>query len=228
MVKECSNKNIVGPQHPDTISDVASSAEKKMKTNVAVTEDMVTLNIPRDVIDNSSRDRLKEYISLLTSPLFIPRRGEKKHFTYKNNGPSRSKIGFFSQQQAYYTGGRYYSYMLAVILSQYADVTFITDQIPPFIDDFKGWGKQPSIVVDENFAMDLNKNEFDQVIAVPFKSAEYAHKYTKKWEIPLVLLVFETPNFILDYRDGQDASEKYWTKNLKDAYKDFQRNGKKK
>lgn len=218
MAREYDSKNFVGRQNG---KELIQSQEKKIepKTNIKVTDDIVTLEIPRCIIDDSTQDALRKHIALLTSSLFIPRKNKKTYFSYKEkNVSARTRIAFFSQQLSYYTGGRYYSYMLAVTLAQYADVTFITDCDPPFKEDFKDWGSQPEIVIDENFAKDIKENEFDQIIAVPFKSAEYAYKYSKKWKLPLTLLVFETPNFILDYREGQDASEKYWTGTLQEAY----------
>ncbi len=214
MDREYASKNIVSP-----VQEVQAESPKQQQAKVEQTEDEILIRIPRLFFNEHSRTELRKLLTLLTSPLFLPKEGEIIRETYRPLLPKkgRTKIGFFSQQPPYYTGGRYYGFMMATLLAQFADVTMICNHRPPFAGDFKDWGNQVEVIVDEAFGQKVQENEFDIIIGTPFDSADFAYAYAGKWNIPLALMVFETPNFIHAYRGGADGSDALWNP-LKGAY----------
>lgn len=127
----------------------------------------------------------------------------------KNNFPH---IAFFIENKSHYTGGRYSLFHQAVLLSQFVNVTVVTNQKPVFYKDFKEYyNERFNLIISRNYLSSANENNFDIVVGVPLMSGEYATYYSDKWKIPLYLVIFESPNWIRLFRDGDDANEEYWS-----------------
>ena len=53
-------------------------------------------------------------------------------------------------------------------------------------------------------------NNFDVIVGVPQLSGQYATEYAKKWNLLLYLVIFESPNWVVQFRDGDDSTEEFW------------------
>lgn len=190
---------------------------QKKRAVIKKKADHIEIHLPNETFSDIAQHELHNLMSILSSPMFFP--SKKAKFNYNKTNNTKKNIAIFVRFLPYYSGGRYYSYLLAEYLAQDFNVTIVTNAEPPFKDDFKDWGNQPKIEIDENYGSTLSENKFDLIIGVPFKPVSFAYKYAKKWNLPLALLVFETPNFILKYRGGADSSKQNWLP-LKKFYND--------
>ena len=190
--------------------------KKKEIVSIRKTDKYTEIRLSNNLTAIHVKNKLKKILAIISSPLFFQNEilPDSEYRFLKNN---KLNIAIFCHFLPYYSGGRYYSYMLASFLSKFANVTIISDTESPYEDDFKEWKTKANIVVDENYGSTLFENDFDLVIGVPFEAAYHAHLYSKKWKIPLAMLVFETPNFIRKYRDGADSNEQLWNP-LKKVY----------
>jgi len=101
--------------------------------------------------------------------------------------------------------------MYALLLSQFTHVTWVTNDRPIFEKDFKGYNKDKfKIAVDRNFLYQSQEREFDIVIGTPVTGGSYAAAYAEKFNIPLYGILFESPNWISQYRESEDADESFW------------------
>ncbi len=124
-----------------------------------------------------------------------------------------TKIAIFMDQNSnYYTGGRYSIYQQAILLADYCHVTLVTDRTVPFQNDFESYSgfKKLVNIVDPSFCLKERRNSFDVVLGVPHASGVAAYEYSKKWNLPLIIYMFESPNFVKLYHDGPDSTEEYW------------------
>ena len=101
------------------------------------TDEYIEIKIPRNLTSIVARDKLKKLFSIISSPLFFPDENKTK-FNYKNSIKNdKINIAIFCHFLPYYSGGRYYSYILASFLSEFANVTIVSDTSPPYEKDFE-------------------------------------------------------------------------------------------
>lgn len=135
---------------------------------------------------------------------------------------NKIQVGIFLKNiRSHYSGGRYWSWLLGHILASdpNVQVTFVTNMAPPFGKSFELYNNNNiNIYVDElmSLGMYINYNIFDVVCGIPTEGGIFAEVYGRKWKIPNYLFLFESPNFIRDYRNGSDGTEQYW-KSYKDS-----------
>lgn len=186
---------------------------------VTVTKNDSKLEIQIDlkyIQDTPNFDILK-LLSLLISPMFTNKnkiqikKSIRTEKTNINNGFPH--VAFFIEDMGHYTGGRYSSWLNATILSQFTKVTVITNNKPIFIKDFGDYinnNKNFHYIIDSKYLVDNKSNDFDVIVGVPNISGQFATDYAKKFKLPLHLVIFETPNWIREYRDGVDATDDFW------------------
>jgi len=120
------------------------------------------------------------------------------------------RIVIFCENKSF-SGGRYYTLFVACALSLLGHkVTFVTDRLPIFVNDFKDVPGYNNIewFIDHNCNYNLRGQ--DLVISVPKKVGMLGYKYSLEHGIPLYAIIFETPNFVSKYRKGDDSYEEYW------------------
>jgi len=208
-------KNFVGGlESKGSIQAVSGSVEELDQRPTVHIEDADTefiLRIPKAFLEETDSHQLREIISLVTSRLFLPLPNEPQFLTYGNQHVAPKKCAIFMQHMPHYTGGRYSVYLWAVILSQFMDVTLITNAHHPFEKDFEGYNLSNfHLVIDTRWGQDIAQNDFDFVIGVPNLSGQFAMAYSQRFDIPCYLILFESPNFVSEYREGEDSTEGYW------------------
>ena len=119
-----------------------------------------------------------------------------------------------------YTGGRYYGWMNAKILAKAGfNVYVYTNKLPPFYDDFEienyNNGNFVTFVDPEFNINNLNVTNFDYVVGEPYHTGVMAVEYGKKCKAKIINYIYETPNFIKEYRTGDDTNEGFWTPHKK-------------
>jgi glycosyltransferase involved in cell wall biosynthesis len=94
-------------------------------------------------------------------------------------------------------------------------VTIVTDRLPKFLDDLKYIEVEDRIefvegekCLETNWLMKSTMNNIDVVIATP-RIYEAFH-YAKKWGCTCYAFLLETPNYVSQFRGGQDSTEVYW------------------
>lgn len=132
-------------------------------------------------------------------------------------GGSAKPIGIFMEGAHHYTGGRYYIYYLAAMIAQYYPVVFYTDMLPKFAPDFARYVEgNPNfeIVINDrmNFGHIANfEKRHDVVIGAPRQGGEIAQAYKRVVpHVKCIAVIFETPNYVSAFRDGNDGNEDYW------------------
>lgn len=128
------------------------------------------------------------------------------------------RVAILLDNGGYYTGGGYYAWSLAKILAEKprVEVTVITD-----VDVTSGFVYARGDVLPRGnklkvqfFRGDMDRwddqDYYDLVIGTPPFLGGAAVEYAKKRGSKTALLVYETPNYISQYRDGIDGAEDYW------------------
>ncbi len=136
----------------------------------------------------------------------------------KKINKSKIQIGIFMKNiTTHYSGGRYWAWLLGHILAQdkRVQVTFVTNELPPFGNSFDAYKNSNLFVyLDKldvwNMGQKIPRNYFDYVLGIPIEGGISAQQYANKWSLPFYLLLFESPNFIREYRNGPDASDAQW------------------
>ena len=213
-----STKNFVGGVEPEAsaqaLGSVAGSVDDMDQRPTVQIDDVGTefiLRIPKAFLEETNSHQLREIISLATSRLFLPLPSEPQFLTYSDRHTAPKKCAIFMQQMPHYTGGRYSVFLWAVVLSQFMDVTLITNAHHPFEKDFDDYNLSNfHLVVDTRWGQDIAQNDFDFVIGVPNLSGQFAMAYSQRFNIPCYLILFESPNFVSEYREGEDSTEGYW------------------
>jgi len=182
--------------------------------NLVNNDEIFSITLTKKFINKSNRTEIQNLLSLASSPMFlkIPNENEVGFGEFHPTIKEKSNIVIFMDMLHHYTGGRYSIFQQAVLLGEHFGVTLVTDKKPPFVNDFKsysGFGNV-KIVVDPNWLQSYNKNPFDLVIGIPNVSAQYAHEYAKKFRLPFYCYMFESPNYVSEFRDGVDATEEFW------------------
>ncbi len=193
------------------VLDVADVTDDGLDIKIEELTTAFRLTIPKRYLERTDSHRLGQLIRLATSPLFMPLPSEKQYLNYGPERKARS-CGIWMEQMAHYTGGRYSMYLLGVVLSQFMDVTIVTNMPAPFEGDFSDYDlSQFQRVVDTRWGMDVSENTFDFVVGVPNIGGQFAKSYAERFGIPCYLVLFESPNFKREtYPDGRDATEDYW------------------
>lgn len=115
-----------------------------------------------------------------------------------------------------YTGGGFYMWQTAKMLSELpmAHVTVFTDvpqvQFPYLQTDVISFGDKLSLAYDKDLANWQSSSVFDLVVAQPPVCGGAATSYAASRGAKSLLVVYETPNYIAQYRKGQDTGNKYW------------------
>jgi glycosyltransferase involved in cell wall biosynthesis len=132
---------------------------------------------------------------------------------------NKIQIGIFMKHiSQHYSGGRYWAWLLGHILAQHPDiqVTFVTNIKPPFGESFKDYDTS-NLFIYESDPKNLYRmgdripiNIFDYIVGVPQEGGNSAMHYADKWGMPFYAMLFESPNFIRDYRTGSDSTDEAW------------------
>jgi len=125
-------------------------------------------------------------------------------------------IGIWMNNVSHYSGGRVHILLMAYNLAEMGHkVTIVTDNLPRFLGDLKFYNVGDRIeyvfgdqMLDSNWLTKEPANNMDIVIATP--RIYEAFYYAKKWNLPCYAFLLETPNFVSQYRGGQDSTEVYW------------------
>ena len=179
---------------------------------ITQTADKVNLSIDRNFLLSASTFDITNTILTALSPLFIQKSFGVTQPVVDKKIASFKHIAFFIEHMPHYTGGRYSIFHQAVLLSQYTKVTVVTNENPPFKDDFKDYiGENFSLVKSANYLSDTDTTNFDLIIGCPMKSGQFAFHYAKKFSLPLYMILFESPNWIQKFRDGDDSNYEFWS-----------------
>ncbi len=206
-----------------TGKNIVNIRNKTVHTNtpaiqITQTPEKVNLIIDKQFLLKSSTFDITNSLLTALSPLFIEKSFNKmteKIIETGVNSKSFKHIAFFIEHMPHYTGGRYSIFHQAVLLSHYTKVTVVTNDNPPFRDDFKEYYNDNfQIIKSPNYLSDDEKSRFDLIIGCPVKGGQFAFHYAKKFLVPLYMIVFESPNWIQKFRDGSDSSYEFW-----DGYK---------
>jgi glycosyltransferase involved in cell wall biosynthesis len=129
---------------------------------------------------------------------------------------------FMKHISGHYSGGRYWAWLLGHILAEHPNiqVTFITNILPPFGESFCDFDTSDLFI----YLSDPSKlyhmgnkipvNVFDYILGIPQEGGISALNYAKKWGMPFYSLLYESPNFIRDFRGGPDSEDGNWTEYL--------------
>lgn len=123
------------------------------------------------------------------------------------------KVKIFMQNINHYSGGRYYAYLVARVMAMYGyDVEIVTDLLPFFAKDFKRFPITGSfkVIEDSRWAQKDTETDADVIIGVPNFGGQYGHAYALRLKVPFVGMIFESPNYVRQWRDGVDSTEEYW------------------
>lgn len=188
----------------------------------------LVITIPKSFIGKVNTFDLSNYLNFIVSPIFFHKKKQEIPEDYKSKKLEYSnmpRVGVFMNNVSHYSGGRYYAIIFCKFLAMIGcKVTIVTDIIPKYMNDFSIINEGGSV----NFRCDSEesiwglkypKNEFDFVIGVPNMPGVRAFEYAKKWNIPIHMMVFETPNYVSQYRGGLDSGEGYWQEYKKCLYK---------
>jgi len=205
----------------DTGKKILNEKKEHQTKTISIRSDekYIHLTINKEFLTTKNNFEIYQSIMLATSPIFTNE--NKVLFNNRITAvPNKSitkklfpHIAFFIENKSHYTGGRYSMWQQAVLLSNVADVTIVTNAIPKFRDDFKPYETDfLKIIVNNNYLIDNENNEFDLIIGVPIIAGEFATQYAKKFNLPLYLQLFESPNWVKQFRDSSpDATEEFWS-----------------
>jgi len=171
-----------------------------------------------DIETIQKNNQTGEVIFILKSgKRIIQKKAEELRFNeiQKKMDLNKMQIAIFMKNiHTHYSGGRYWSWLLGHLLSESGDlqITFITNELPPFGDSFKLYDKKNIFIYLDKldvFRMGdkIPMNVFDYVIGIPVEGGVSAQVYARKWNVPYYCLLFESPNFVRDYRTGSDSHD---------------------
>lgn len=125
---------------------------------------------------------------------------------YLEKGESKrvyeGKIALITENNNHLTGGRYYTWTVALALTQAGyDVTIYTDRKPKFLDYFKDF-KQPKIEIVGSRPSDLSNADIkaEVYIGSPIHGALSAVRNGKKYSKPSYAMIFDPFPMLADYR----------------------------
>lgn len=182
--------------------------------------DNIVVTLPKNVINKAhSNFELAAYLRMVTSDFFVKQKPILVPEEIKKVKTKLPKIGIFMKNTPFYSGGRYYAVSMARMMARIGcDVTIVTDMRPRFWEDFN-WVNKNNTDKNLRFELDIDvnmwclkweENYFDLIIGVPNFEGAKGFVYAKKWKIPCWLMIFETPNYVSEFKDGLDSGEGYW------------------
>jgi glycosyltransferase involved in cell wall biosynthesis len=174
-------------------------------------------------IDHVEKDNeLGEVLIYLKNGEIIHQRKPEElrfHEVQKKLDMQKIQVGIFMKHiSQHYSGGRYWAWLLGHILAEHPNiqVTFVTNMKPPFGKSFDAYDTS-NLFVYESDPRNLYRmgdripvNVFDYIIGVPQEGGNSAMAYADKWGMPYYAMLFESPNFIRDYRTGSDSHDEAW------------------
>ena len=126
-------------------------------------------------------------------------------------------IAIYMNNIGHYSGGRYYLIWIAFMMATMGHkVTVFSDRKPFFISDFDyidigenriEWICEKRFHKTKGF-LNVSENKFDFILESPL--APNGFTYAKKYGVPLIAVLFESPNYISKFRLGMDSTEEYW------------------
>jgi glycosyltransferase involved in cell wall biosynthesis len=182
------------------------------------TGNIIQIEMQKSYIDNTNIHDITESVRKLLSVKKIQQSVESEDHAI---GETKDKgllkpVAFFLDGRTHYTGGRYFFYSVAVMLSRFYPVTVYTTEKPPFYDDFKSlYSENFNMVYSENFNFESVVHEFynlhDTVVISPIKSGDIAIKYKEmKESVNVISFIYESPNYVAEFREGIDSQESFW------------------
>ncbi|RLG45165.1 MAG: hypothetical protein DRN81_02635 [Thermoproteota archaeon] len=131
------------------------------------------------------------------------------------SGVKGTKVLYITESEVVYSGGRYYGWMVMKALAERGfNIWVYTNRIPPFYLDFNTaeFKGNFTTIVDESLYVNKFIREFDYVVGEPYHTGITAVAYRDTYcpNAKVVNFVYETPNYIREYRKGDDANESFW------------------
>lgn len=131
---------------------------------------------------------------------------------------TRFNIALLLDNAHTYTGGGFYTWTLAKVLSGRfsCDVWLFVDTITPIYDIDDTRPHNLHVVYDEDLKQACWNplGKFDLVIGTPPALGPATIEGAKKCGAQSAVILYETPNYIAEYRQGLDTEDAYW-----DSYK---------
>ena len=171
--------------------DLQNTSPDSDKANVKISDHgkWLRIDVNKAFLNSNSNFYINKLLTRAISPFFT---NENKQPNLSTSEPTTHhsdafpRIGFFVENNTHYTGGRYSTYMYALLLSQFTNVTWVTNDRPIFEKDFKQYNHDKfKITVDRNFLLQSQECEFDIVVGTPVVGGSYAAAYAKKFHIPI-------------------------------------------
>jgi len=176
----------------------------------------ILININKVDVNNVSVLDLDKVINTLNSPIKLENNNYDDIYKLKPKRKNMFHFGMYMNNIGHYSGGRYYLVELAYYLAEIGHkVTIVSDRKAFFVNDFRyiDIGNRIEWVTDERcgktrWLINSPENQFDFLIQSPLVPSTFA--YSEKWRVPLYAVLFESPNYVSEYRGGLDSTEAYW------------------
>jgi len=223
------SKNIinVGPEgkkkaYPSGIIDTKSLVVPNESaidgSNISIGQDDThfMIKLSKDFLVSASREDVLNLVKMALSPMFLSLPKDdaiQKDIDEEKKKPISGKgIAIFMDMLSHYTGGRYSVVHQGVLLAENFEVTIVANREIPFLKDFRNYPgyNNLKVVVDSQWRMNEPENPYFLVIGLPVDAAQYAYVYCQKWKIPFFCYMFESPNYVSEYRSGPDSTEDFW------------------
>ena len=182
------------------------------KISIISDNDRINISIDKAHLSTLSPFEVNKILLTALSPLMLNDFIQIKNSSITNK--SFKHIVFFIEQMPHYTGGRYSIFHQALLLSHFTRVTVVSNIKPKFFNDFSDYFSDNFNFIENPLYLSLESNNnlnADLVVGCPVVGGIYAHEYAKKFNLPLYLIMFESPNWISKFRDGADSDEAFWT-----------------
>ena len=220
---ELRRRKRLSSNEPSLPSNLDKNTSQFKDTNIRIqnNRDNIQVTIPKAFISKLNVYDLANTLGMLTSPLFLQKDETLRSKGYKAKklvfGDKLPHIAVFMNNVRHYSGGRYYAVMFCKLLAQLGcRVTMVTDMPPNFISDFTSIDDEKRLQIRDDVDDSIwgardQTNEYDLIIGVPNMGGIKGFHYAKKWKLPIYMMIFETPNYVSEYRGGLDSGEGYWT-----------------
>lgn len=187
------------------------------RSRVVRTKEKLLIEIFQEDMGKVDFSTVEKFFVLSNSPILED--GNKKYGELYELKPARRKMlhfALFMNNIGHYSGGRYYLVQIAVMLAEMGHkVTVVTDHLPFFMKDFRYHDYEDNLefVAEERcrktkWMLQAIENSFNFIIESPLVRAGFM--YARKWSLPLYACLFESPNYVSEYRQGNDSTEEYW------------------
>jgi glycosyltransferase involved in cell wall biosynthesis len=162
---------------------------------------------------------------LKNGEVILQKKPEEMRFEKINKHLDMKKIQiaiFMKHISGHYSGGRYWAWLLGHILAEHPNiqVVFVTNILPPFGESFCDFDTKDLFIYESDphklyhMGDKIPVNVFDYVIGIPQEGGVSAMNYANKWGVPFYSLLYESPNFIRDFRGGADSEDANWAEYL--------------